>query len=113
MRKIGQDPDKLAKKKTKTVRPLHEFEIRDIIGEFEIDDQGNFLILRGDAGETMDKQGRLVNKRGYLIDREGNVVNHNGEMVFRASDLDQNQEIPAPYSFEKRKQNLMNIGSDS
>ena len=45
------------------------------MGEFEIDDMGNFMILRGDAGEMMDKRGRLVNKRGYLVDKMGNVVN--------------------------------------
>ncbi len=44
------------------------------MGEFEIDDAGNYIILRGEQGELLDKQGRPVNKRGYLVDKIGNVI---------------------------------------
>ena len=54
-----------------------DFELADIMGEFEIDDLGNFIILRGERGELLDKKERRVNRRGYLIDRFGNVINKN------------------------------------
>ena len=45
------------------------------MGEFEIDDAGNYIILRGEAGELLDRRERPVNKRGYLVDMVGNVIN--------------------------------------
>jgi hypothetical protein len=48
------------------------------MGEFEIDDLGNFIILRGERGELLDKLERRVNRRGYLVDRFGNVINKDG-----------------------------------
>lgn len=83
------------------------------MGEFEIDDLGNFIILRGEKGELLDKKQRRVNRRGYLIDRFGNVVNgENSQIIFKAIELDSDDEIPAPFGFEKRKKNLMSIGED-
>jgi len=60
----------------------------------------------------LDKQGRLVNQRGYLVDKMGNILNHNEEVIFRFKDVGANGEIPAAYAFEKRKQNLFNMGHD-
>ncbi len=54
---------------------MPDFELADIMGEFEIDDLGNFIILRGENGELLDKKERRVNRRGYLIDRFGNIIN--------------------------------------
>ena len=51
------------------------FELEDIMGEFEIDEAGNHIILRGDRGELLDRSERPVNKRGYLVDKFGNVIN--------------------------------------
>lgn len=67
---------KVLNSKRKTEIP--DFELADIIGEFEIDDLGNFIILRGEKGELLDKRERRVNRRGYLIDRFGNVINKQG-----------------------------------
>ena len=50
---------------------MPEFELADIMGDFEIDDLGNFIILRGDDGQLFDKRERRVNRRGYLVDRFG------------------------------------------
>ena len=48
----------------------------DIMGEFEQDDLGNYIIMRkAGSAEMIDKRGRRVNRRGYLVDRQGNVVN--------------------------------------
>jgi hypothetical protein len=67
---------KSKKKKKKALKPeVPDFELIDIMGEFEIDDLGNFIILRGEKGELLDKKERRVNRRGYLIDRFGNVIN--------------------------------------
>ena len=48
------------------------------MGEFDIDDMGNFIIIKGLEGELLDKFGRRVNRRGYLIDRFGNIINTKG-----------------------------------
>lgn len=74
------------------------------MGEFEIDDLGNFIIIRA-AGSTdlMDKFGRKVNRRGYLIDRFGNVINTKGNVIFKVIELDIDDEIPAPFDLGVRK----------
>lgn len=77
------------------------------MGDFEIDDLGNYIIMRGENGELLDSRERLVNRRGYLIDRFGNVINVQGQVIFKAIELDFDDEIPAPFGFEKRKRNLM------
>jgi len=83
------------------------------MGDFEIDDMGNFIIMRGDGGELMDKRERLVNRRGYLIDRFGNIINTFGNIIFKAIELDVDDEIPAPFGFEKRKKNLLKLDDDN
>ena len=63
------------KKKSKKKEKGPYFELADIMGEFEIDDAGNYIILRSEAGELLDHRERAVNKRGYLVDMAGNVNN--------------------------------------
>ena len=106
---------KKGKKKRKVVpnkrtKEIPDFELADVMGDFEIDDLGNFIILRGEKGELLDKKERRVNRRGYLIDRFGNIINKQGQIIFKAVELDSDDEIPAPYGFEKRKKNLLNLG---
>ena len=79
------------------VREIPDFSIEDIIGEFEMDNEGNYIIIK-DGKCLRDKHKRLVNKRGYLIDEQGNVINKEGVIIFRFSELDLNGEIPAPYN---------------
>jgi hypothetical protein len=109
----GPKKKRVKKKKVKEEPPKpHEtpdFELADIMGEFEIDDLGNFIILRGEKGELLDKRERRVNRRGYLIDRFGNVINKFGQIIFKAVELDSDDEIPAPLGFEKRKKNLLSL----
>ena len=119
----SQGGGKMKKKKTKKkkkkgadakVKPeVPDFELVDIMGEFEIDDLGNFIILRGEKGELLDKRERRVNRRGYLVDRFGNVINKDGQIIFKAIELDSDDEIPAPFGFEKRKKNLLSIGEEN
>lgn len=70
-----EDSQKKKRKKTKKKERGPYFELADIMGEFEIDDAGNYIILRGEAGELLDRRERPVNKRGYLVDMVGNVIN--------------------------------------
>lgn len=100
------------KKQPKLKDGVPDFELVDIMGEFEIDDLGNFIILRGERGELLDRRERRVNRRGYLIDRFGNVMNKNGQIIFKAVELESDDEIPAPFGFEKRKKNLLSLGDD-
>lgn len=64
---------------------IPDFTIQDIVGDFDIDDAGNFIMVRGEQGGLMDRKHRQVNQRGYLIDSWGNVINTNGEIIFMAS----------------------------
>ena len=104
-----------AKPKVKPVvkQKVPDFELEDIMGEFEIDDLGNFIITRGPNGELMDKRDRRVNRRGYLVDRFGNVINRQGDIIFKAVELDVDDEIPAPFGFEKRKAKLMQLAREN
>ena len=106
----GENKPKRPKKKRDKNVP--EFELNDIMGEFEIDDAGNYIIERGEQGELLDSKGRTVNKRGYLIDKYENVINENLQIIFKAADLDSDDEIPAPYGFQMRKDNLLNMEND-
>jgi hypothetical protein len=100
---VGAAEKKKTKRGQEPLRPIPDFEFADIMGEFEIDDAGNYIILRGEAGELLDRNERPVNKRGYLVDKLGNVVNTKQEIILMASELDSDEEIPASYGFEKRK----------
>ena len=59
----------------KRMKEIPDFELVDVMGEFDIDTMGNFIIMKGGKGELLDKGDRKVNKRGYLVDRYGNVIN--------------------------------------
>ena len=59
-----------------------DFELADIMGRFDIDDAGNYIILRGELGKLYDKEGKEVNRRGYLIDRLGSIINRKNELIF-------------------------------
>lgn len=67
---------------------------------FDIDDFGNIILNT----ETMrDNLNRRVNKHGYLIDAKRNIINQECDIIFEVDELDEDEEIPMPYRFEKRK----------
>ena len=54
------------------MRELPKFEIADLIGNFDIDEDGNYIIISNGKDRRgfdilEDKQGRRVNRRGYLL----------------------------------------------
>ena len=93
------------------MRQLPQFEIAEIIGEFDIDEDGNYMIIgagEDKQGEQIleDINGHRVNTRGYLINDNGQVVLKDGTIVFRKDEVDEDGEIPAPFCYMKAKGNL-------
>ena len=91
------------------LKEIPNFELADITGDFEIDDEGNNLIVKGADGKLNDREGRRVNRRGYLVDVEGNIITRKGTVIFRIDEVDEDDEIPAPFCFEKKKEHLFKI----
>lgn len=90
--------------KFEKAKQQEEYDLTDIMGDFEIDDLGNFIIIRAaGSSDLLDKRGRKVNRRGYLVDRFGNVINTKGNVIFKAMELDVDDEIPAPFDYAAKK----------
>ena len=85
----------------KRMQEIPNFEIEDVLGEFELDLDGNQIIIKTKDGKLNDKYGRQVNRRGYLLDPAGNVVTRGGIFIFFKEEIDFDDEIPAPYCFQK------------
>jgi hypothetical protein len=96
-------------------KQIPHFELKDIMGSFDLDDQGNFIIVKSEAktGILEDRDQRRVNPKGYLLDRLGNVITREGVLIFYANELDPFGEIPPPFSFDLKKQHLLNAESNS
>lgn len=100
----------------KLSRMIPPFKLVDILGEFEMDPNGMFIIIR-DEGRLKDKHGRYVNSRGYLVDDDGNVIHQNGKIlysfntlgtkIFNKDELDENGEIPAPFLLEENEFDIL------
>mmetsp|Transcript_44496 Transcript_44496/g.60348 ORF Transcript_44496/g.60348 Transcript_44496/m.60348 type:complete len:119 (+) Transcript_44496:394-750(+) len=67
------------------------------------------MIIKTKDGKLNDKNGNRVNRRGYLIDMDGNVISNKNEFIFYKQELDVDDEIPAPYCFDKKKQSLFKV----
>lgn len=64
VRRTKRERMALAKKRK---MEIPDFAIEDIMGDFDVDDQGNYIILRNeDNGNLEDNKERKVNRRGYL-----------------------------------------------
>lgn len=93
------------------MRQLPKFSVNDLIGSFDIDEDGNYIIIsngRDDRGRDIleDQTGRRVNRRGYFVDDEGQIVTKDGTVIFRVDDVDEDDEIPAPFCYQKNKESL-------
>ncbi len=84
------DEDFEGRRKRKVVT-RENFDIDDIMGEFEIDDMGNIIL---NPHKLRDNMNRKVNKHGYLVDDRGNIINQEGDIVFQFMELDSDEEIP-------------------
>lgn len=74
--------------------PFTKFNIKNVLGDFEMDPLGNPILDKDASGRLIDRQGRRVNSKGYLIDSEGNVINKHGKLMFPKSVLDSEEDIP-------------------
>ena len=90
---------------------IPKFEINEIIGNFDIDEEGNYIIIsngkdiRGKP-RLEDMDGHRVNKRGYLINDHGQVVTRDKTIIFRIDEVDEDDEVPAPFCYYKNKDSL-------
>ena len=85
------------------MKEIPNFDLTDIIGDFDLDETGKNVIIRGKDQKLNDREGRKVNRRGYLIDHDGNIVTNRGQIIFKREEVDSDDEIPAPFCFEKKK----------
>lgn len=67
------------------------------------------MMVRSKGGKLTDKYGRLVNRRGYLVDGKGNIVTRGGVFIFRADEVNDDDEIPAPFCLNKVSQLLYRV----
>jgi len=59
------------------------FDIKDVIGVFDKDANGNIMLQNGDQrGVFVDNMGRRVNEKGYLVDSDGNIIDREGKRIF-------------------------------
>jgi len=86
------------------------FDIKDVIGVFDKDANGNIMLQRGDQpGVLVDNMGRRVNEKGYLVDSDGNIIDREGKRIFVKEHL-KNGEFPKIFLFTKF--NIDNITGD-
>ena len=85
------------------------FDVKDVIGVFDKDANGNIIPQRGSAGVLTDNVGRRVNEKGYLIDKDGNIIDREGRKIFLKEHL-KNGEFPKFFLFTKF--NIDNITGD-
>lgn len=93
------------------MRQLPKFSVNDLIGKFDIDEDGNYIIIsngRDQRGRDIleDQTGRRVNRRGYYVNDEGQIVTADGTVVFKVDEVDEDDEIPAPFCYQKSKASL-------
>lgn len=81
------------------------FHIRQVMGEFDRDEDGNIITLHeiDEEGneQLVDKKGRPINAKGYLTDGPtGNVISNDGTLLFEKHEIAPDGEIPKilPYS---------------
>lgn len=74
--------------------PFTKFNIKNVLGEFEMDPLGNPILDRDADGNFIDRSGRRCNSKGYLINDDGHVINKYGRTMFDKKLLDNEGDIP-------------------
>ena len=70
------------------ILPFTKFNVKNVLGDFEMDPLGNPILENVGDGSYKDRVGQKVNQKGYIIDRDGNIVNKNGKVMFKKELLD-------------------------
>ena len=66
-------------------------------------------MIRTRAGKLNDRFGRQVDRRGYLIDLKGQVVTRDGVLIFKTNELNDDDDIPAPFNMNKASQMMFRV----
>jgi len=74
--------------------PFTKFNIKNVMGDFEMDPLGVPILDRDAQGNLIDNKGHKVNSKGYLIDSDGNVIDKDGYVMFPKKILDNEDDIP-------------------
>lgn len=74
--------------------PFTKFNLKNILGEFEMDPLGNPILEKNPEGQLIDRDGKRVNGRGYFCDQQGNIIDKRGKIMFDKQILDPDGEIP-------------------
>jgi hypothetical protein len=74
--------------------PFTKFNVKNVLGDFEMDPLGNPMLEKDKKGGFKDNQGRKVNSKGYLVDKDGNVIDKKSNVVFKKKLLDNDGDIP-------------------
>ena len=76
------------------------FDIKDVMGQFDKDQNGNIITQNNGSGKLLDNLGRAVNEKGYLIDEQGNIIDINQRQIWKRTDL-KNGEFIKIFPFTK------------
>jgi hypothetical protein len=79
------------------ILPCTKFNVKNVLGDFEMDPLGNPILDKDAKGNLMDRNGKKVNSKGYMIDTEGNVIDKHGKRMFDKQLLDNENDIPKVY----------------
>lgn len=77
-----------------------KYDIKDVMGQFNKDEDDNIVLKREKPGMLVDNLGRKVNDKGYLVDDKDNIIDKNGKLLFPKSCL-LNNEFPKIFPFTK------------
>lgn len=99
----GKDKKKRRRLPKERLAAIPEFAFEEILGDFELREDGSRVEQR-EGRHQVDRTGHRVNRMGYLIDPASNVVKRDGQVIFRADEIDSDDEIPAPFCYDLKKQ---------
>jgi hypothetical protein len=85
------------------------FDVTDVIGQMDKDQNGNMLPLTDQNGQLVDNLNRPINSKGYLIDERGNIIDKEGKIIFLKEHL-KDDEFPKILPFTKF--NIKNVLGD-
>lgn len=70
------------------IMPFSKFNVKNVLGDFEMDPLGQPILEKEGDGEFKDRAGQKVNSKGYMIDRDGNIINKDKKIMFPKKLLD-------------------------